>query len=315
MKNYKDFYEEYIKVNGIEHYLIHYYRKSDKTIIFLHGGPAQSEAHFLYITENYKSCYNLIYYDQRGAGRTQIKNNTKTKDITIENLIEDLKCIIDYVRIKYKSDNIILLGHSWGTVLGIEFIKKYHNYVSAYIGMGQVINFLKGEKTAFTHCFEIVKNSKSKKYIKKMEEMRDYPFNIDKDNIWKAVMKFRIIQVKYGLAGYHEGTLKLMNIIRKSPIFSLKDLFAYISVLKVNKNLLDYLIDFDISSYKSFKIPIFFICGSHDWQVPTIEVKKYFETIISPEKNIFIVENAGHLLNIENVQDYNIILNDVADRV
>ena len=51
---------------------------------------------------------------------------------------------------------------------------------------------------------------------------------------------------------------------------------------------------------------------AHNWK--DIE-RKYFETIISPEKNIFIVENAGHLLNIENVQDYNIILNDVADRV
>ena len=176
------FFEEYININGIEQYFIHYPKKSNTTLLFLHGGPGESESYFLYKMHSKTQNYNLVYYDQRGAGKTQAKNKSKDKDITIEKLLIDLKETINYVKLKYNSKYIILLGHSWGSVLGIEFIKKFPNLVSAYIGMGQVVNFKIGEKTGFDYCYDIVQKSNNQKYIKKIEKLKNYPFIINKNN-------------------------------------------------------------------------------------------------------------------------------------
>ncbi|WP_295155884.1 alpha/beta hydrolase [uncultured Brachyspira sp.] len=308
------FFEEYVKINNIEQYFIHYPKKSNVSLIFLHGGPGDSERYFLYKMHSKSQNYNLIYYDQRGTGKTQSKNKSLEKDITAENLLLDLKETINYVKLKYNSKYIILLGHSWGSVLGIEFIKKFPNLISAYIGMGQIISFQKGEKAGFDHCYDIVQKSNNKKYIEKINKLKNYPYIINKDNVFNIFKNFREIQIKYKLAGYYEGNDKLSKIIKQSPIYSIKDAFNF-QPLNLNKNLIHYLINYDTSKFSNFNIPIFFICGANDWQVPTIIVREYYQTIKAPDKDLFITENAGHLLNIENTKDYNIIVEGICSRI
>ena len=235
----------YITINGIEQYFVHYNRNSNTTVIFLHGGPGQSEAHFLYINEKMDNNYNLVYYDQRGTGKTQIKNKSLQNDVTIEVLINDLKETINYVKNKYQSKYIILLGHSFGSILSIEFIKKYPKYVNGFIGMGQVVDFIKGEKIAYDYCFNIVKQSKNKKYIKKIKKLKDYPFSINIDNAIEMIGKFRFIQIKYKLAGYSKGNFKLFYIMRKNPLFSIKDILVLVLSLKCNKNIFYYLLNYN----------------------------------------------------------------------
>ncbi|WP_157152792.1 alpha/beta fold hydrolase [Brachyspira murdochii] len=308
------FFEEYVKINDIEEYFIHYPKKSNTSLIFLHGGPGESEAYFLYKMHSKTQNYNLVYYDQRGAGKTQLKNKSKENDITIEKLLLDLKETISYVKEKYKSKYIILLGHSFGSILGIEFIKKYPNVVSAYIGMGQVVNFRVGEKTGFDYCFDLVKKSGSKKYIEKMYKLKNYPFNINKNNVFDLFKSFREVQAEYKLAGYYEGEDKLKKIIKQSPIYSFKDMFNFHPLI-LNKNIIYYLLDYDTSKFTNFNIPIFFICGKNDWQVPTVTVQEYYKQIKAPDKDIFIIENAGHLLNIENTYEYNITVEGICSRI
>nr|WP_300368493.1 alpha/beta hydrolase [Brachyspira sp.] len=208
----------------------------------------------------------------------------------------------------------MLLGHSWGSILGIEFIKKFPNLVSAYIGMGQVVSFQKGEKTSFDYCYNIVKNSNNKKYIEKMNKLKNYPYMINKDNVFNIFKNFRDIQIKYKLAGYYDGNDKLNKIIKQSPIYSIKDYLNF-QPLNLNKNIIYYLINYDTSKFTNFNTPIFFVCGANDWQVPTVIVKEYYKTIKAPDKDLFIVENAGHLLNIENTKDYNIIVEGICSRI
>lgn len=308
------FFEEYVKINGIEEYFIHYPKKSNTSLIFLHGGPCESEAYFLYKMHSKNQNYNLVYYDQRGTGKTQLKNKSKENDITIEKLLLDLKETIHYVKEKYKSKYIILLGHSFGSVLGIEFIKKYPNAVSAYIGMGQVVSFKVGEKTGFDYCFDLVKKSGSKKYIEKMCKLKNYPFNLNNNNVFDLFKSFREVQAEYKLAGYYEGQDKLKKIIKQSPIYSFKDMFNF-SPLTLNKNIIYYLLDYDTSKFTNFNMPIFFICGKNDWQVPTVIVQEYYKQIKAPDKDIFIIENAGHLLNIENTYEYNITVEGICSRI
>lgn len=72
MKKEKVYAEEYVHAAGIEHYLLHYRsRPEDPVLLFIHGGPGQTESFFAYVVEEYAARdYNIVYYDQRGAGKT-----------------------------------------------------------------------------------------------------------------------------------------------------------------------------------------------------------------------------------------------------
>ncbi len=309
------FFEEYVQINGINQYFLHYPAQSDIVVLFLHGGPGQSEGHFVYKTRPIQQNYNLVYYDQRGAGKTQTKSKTKPQDITLEKLIDDLRATVQYVSKRYANSKIVLLGHSWGSILGIEYIKRYAETVSAYVGMGQVVNFLKGEKIGFDYCMELAKKSGNKGDLKTLNSLNDYPFSVNQDTAYKTFMRFRSVQAKYKLAGYSGGMHKMLPIFLKSPIFSLNDIPAFLFSLKTNINLLNSLIKYDTSSFTQFSIPVFFVCGRNDWQVPSVLAEKYFSVINAPEKALYWIENAGHLADIENPSEYNKALHDICNKL
>ena len=71
--------------------------------------------------------FRLIYYDQRGRGRSA--GEVEPDEVTIASEIEDL----DGVRRHFALDSVALLGHSWGGVLAMEYATRHPNHVSHLI--------------------------------------------------------------------------------------------------------------------------------------------------------------------------------------
>ena len=73
--------------------------------------------------------FHLIYYDQRGRGRSA--DSVKPEDVTLESEMADL----DEVREHFHLDKVVLLGHSWGTVLALEYAFRHPDRVSRLVLM------------------------------------------------------------------------------------------------------------------------------------------------------------------------------------
>jgi proline iminopeptidase len=73
--------------------------------------------------------FRLIYYDQRGRGKSA--NNVQPEDVTIQSDVEDLDCLREYFDLKA----VAVLGHSWGGVLAMEYAIRYPRRVSHLILM------------------------------------------------------------------------------------------------------------------------------------------------------------------------------------
>ena len=100
-----------------------------KDMIVLHGGPDFDHSYLLPELDLLSNSYKLIYYDQRGRGRSA--EGVQPEDVTLGSDIAD----IDKVRNYFKLDSMILLGHSWGTVLALEYALRYPKRVSHMILM------------------------------------------------------------------------------------------------------------------------------------------------------------------------------------
>ncbi|MCL2035676.1 MAG: alpha/beta hydrolase [Oscillospiraceae bacterium] len=297
----RDYTEEYIEINDITQYFLHYPSPQKEVAIMLHGGPGQSEAHLAYSLRPYWDFCNVVYYDQRGAGKTQIKNKSKPDSITLEALMADLKQTIQYVKGKYQTDRIILIGHSWGSILGTEYILKYPDDVICYIGYGQVVDLLRGEKIGYEKLKDSIERKGAKKDIKKLKAFGDYPYGAVAKGFMKTAMAFRKMQAKHG---YAPDTAKVRELVLKSPIFSLNDIFPMLKSLKTNKNLMDIFLQHRIWDKIKYQIPVYYILGRNDWQTPSILVAEYFDKIDAPKKGIYWVEDAGHLTDVGNPEGF-----------
>lgn len=98
-------------------------------IIVLHGGPDFDHSYLLPELDRLSDSYHLIYYDQRGRGRSA--DGVKPEDVTLGSDIADIEKVRQY----YHLDSVVLLGHSWGTVLALEYALRYPGRVSHMILM------------------------------------------------------------------------------------------------------------------------------------------------------------------------------------
>lgn len=73
------------------------------------------------------SAFRLIYYDQRGRGRSA--GGVVPEDVTIDSEVDDL----DRLRQHFELDTVALLGHSWGCVLAMEFATRHPDRVTHLI--------------------------------------------------------------------------------------------------------------------------------------------------------------------------------------
>lgn len=313
MRKTINYEEEYVTINGVEHYLLHYKTEQEAPVfLFIHGGPGQSEAMMAYVVEEYASRnYNIVYYDQRGAGKTYLRNKKARPDTEI--LKKDLLEIVLYVKKAYQKDKVGIIGHSWGSVLGSMFALDYPEHLSCYIGCGQVINLIENERVGYNKLKEAIEQSGNQGDKKKLEKIGEYPVVDTFDmNVMRKMGKVRNLQGKYHLAATFDKSM--IKMFMNSPIMGIKDIFPFIASMMVNMQVMKELMSFDLRSKGvEYQVPVYYVLGENDQQTPIELSMTYFNEITAPDKKLYLIKNAGHAAMIDNPDDYRKAIYEIAD--
>jgi proline iminopeptidase len=100
-----------------------------QAIIVLHGGPDFDHRYLAPDLDRWADGFHVIYYDQRGRGRSA--DGVQPADVTLASELGDL----DAVRRHFGLESPVVLGHSWGTVLALEYALGHPAHVSRLILM------------------------------------------------------------------------------------------------------------------------------------------------------------------------------------
>jgi proline iminopeptidase len=98
-------------------------------IIVLHGGPDFDSGYLLPDLDRFADAFRLIYYDQRGRGKSA--GGVKPEDVAMASDVDD----VDRVREHFQLKAPALLGHSWGAVLALEYALRHPTQVAHLILM------------------------------------------------------------------------------------------------------------------------------------------------------------------------------------
>lgn len=293
----KRFEEAYVSVNGIEHFLLHYPKAPDTPVLlYLHGGPGSFESLFAYELDGaWGDLFTHVHWDQRGAGKTLRRNKKRGMPETVDQMLDDLHGIVKHLQQKYRVRRVVLLGHSWGSLLGSLYTLKYPENVLAYIGVGQVISMLENERTAYRELCERVREAGNQKHEKALAQLGEYPPS-DPERLLRLLPKMRKIQEAYDngpVSG--SGLGEMLGTIRRSPSFQWGDLVSFLRVMKVNHPLHLQMLSFDLAAFPpQYQAPVHYILGEADTIAPTSLGRAYYQTIEAPRKTITVIPGAGH---------------------
>lgn len=305
----------YVTIGGIKQYLqIRGEDRDNPVILWLHGGPGFP---LTYLTYYYQTAlekdYTIVCWEQRGCGRTFYKNKDN-RDLTVEQSLADIDEIIDYLRKHFGKDKIIIMGQSWGTVLGMDYINIHPEKVAAYIGIGQVTDFLQGKIYAAENAAKIAAENGNKEDAELLErciEQLSETEDAEKLDV-KSLEEMIIISIKYlKCDGEMSGTKQIFTAIT-SPEMSWIDakwfLFASDTqnIITSQNNLVDYMyFQFDVMNLsKAYDIPICFIQGDSDWITPTDMVVDYYSCISAKKKDMVTINNAGHTPFLDSPEQF-----------
>jgi proline iminopeptidase len=108
-----------------------YYRDigEGRPILVIHGGPDFDHTYLLPEMDLLARSFRLIYYDQRGRGRSA--RGVRPQDVTLRSEMEDMEVLRRHLQL----DSVAVLGHSWGGVLAMEYATRHADRVSHLIMM------------------------------------------------------------------------------------------------------------------------------------------------------------------------------------
>ena len=292
--------EEYITIAGED--------VNNPVIISLHGGPGSPTAYVDYCWQDYLTDeYTIVSWDERGCGRSYYRNAaTDPANVTLsfDAQLTDLDALVDYLCERFSKDHVIIVGHSYGSILGSRYALAHPEKVSAYIGIGQCVN----ERNYFGEIYS---------YEDALEKARAN--GDDTTEMEASYEKFmadmslaNLMELRSKVEPYHPQTItKDVSTMAAltSPILGVDDVRWYslqIGALMdntrmeyyeelVEKPLAGYMNDFNALEYKdAYQVPVMFISGSCDWICPVGLIEEYMNVITAPRKELHLIEGCGH---------------------
>ena len=284
--------------------------KENPIILFLHGGPGLAQICY---ARKYQSKleddFLVVNWDQRGSGKSYSFFMNKD-NFTKNQLAKDAREIIDYLCKNYGKDKIILVGHSWGTELGMNIIKNDSSKILAYIGVGQVVNNTEGECISYEHAIDLAKQNQDNSALNILEDIGNPPYK----NVIKATLEKENIIKKYS------PLIKDVNVTKDivegclfSPESNWLDAIKYICGNKLSaEKLWGTNKDFNLfNDVKKVDIPIYFCAGRYDYTTPSVLVEKYYKMLQAPYKEFIWFENSAHYPQYTESDKFHNLLLDI----
>jgi pimeloyl-ACP methyl ester carboxylesterase len=132
----------FVPIGGIDQWVaIQGQDDRNPIILFLHGGPGEAESPFLREFVPWEHDFTVVNWDQRGSGKTYGKNGPATPGMTVERMAEDAVEAAEYALKKLRKPKLLLVGHSWGALLGFYVVARRPDLFYAFVGTGQPVNW------------------------------------------------------------------------------------------------------------------------------------------------------------------------------
>jgi len=276
--------------------------RANPILLFVHGGPGAVEMPVAWAFQRpWEDFFTVVQWDQRGAGRSFPLNNPKTlaPTLTPERYRDDTIELIQLLCHKYNKRKVLLLGHSWGTIVGLSVAMKRPDLLYAYIGMGQIIDFRENERVGYEWTLERAHNDHNAKAEQELQALRPYPgsggFDIQK------MTTERKWSIHYGaLAAGRDNAEFYFQAPHLSPLYTAADVKAWLdgSAFTIT-TMFPKLAELTFNDIHSLSVPIFLFTGRHDFTAPWPIAQIWLEQVQAPRKAMVWFENSGHLPMIE----------------
>jgi len=282
----------YVTIGGIEQWItIRGEHRRNPVLLLLHGGPGDATNPWGYAGfHSWLEEFTVVQWDQRGAGRTLGKNGPSLgATITVERMTRDGIELAELLRTTLNQDKIVLVGHSWGSTLGVFMAKARPELFHAFVGTGQVADPARNYAVAYAELLRAAKARGERRAVAELEEIGAPPWSDGRGyrvqrrwaNLFEGADLF--ISSMFGLALSAPGySTRDVNDWLEGQGLSAERLVPQTNALKAD------------ALAGEFKVPVFVFQGAEDFTTPTSLARQFVSSIRAPRKAFVAIPGGGH---------------------
>ncbi|HBZ06961.1 MAG TPA: alpha/beta hydrolase [Massilia sp.] len=288
------------RIGGIDQWLnVRGQDRGNPIILFVHGGPAAPVTPTMWQFQRpIEEYFTVVNWDQRGAGKTygETDPDAVAPTIRIARYVDDAIEVAEHIRKRYGKRKLVLMGHSWGTIVGMGAALKRPDLFHAYVGIGQVISTRENERISYEYALAQAKQHKNEEALKDLQSIAPYPGDtpITRERI---VVARKWPQHYGGLSAYRSTSTYYFAGPLLSPDYDAAQVKAIDqgSLLTLGR-LLPEFVQVDYSQVKTFPIPVVMFLGRHDYTTPTKPTVDWLAQVEAPSKQAVWFEHSAHMV-------------------
>ena len=276
----------YVRIGGIDQWVqIRGQDKANPVLLWLNGGPGCSTIPLTYFFQDWEKHFTVVMWDQRGEGKTCDKSGTAVAPtMTINRMADDGIELTNYLRDRLHKDKIVLLGHSWGSILGVHMARERPDLFHAYVGTGQVQQMRASMASAYPRLLVRARAAHNEQAIKELEAVGPPPYSSTKETLvllkWANELDPMAFPISAGA---------LWALLGRTPCF--RDPSAAFS----QNLLMEPILTENLSTAAAPRLDtaVIIIAGSEDLVTP--DARLFFDAVQAPHKEFLPIKGAGHL--------------------
>jgi proline iminopeptidase len=291
---------EKVRIGGIDQWVsIRGTDRRNPVLLYIHGGPGYiSIPMSWWFSRGWEEYFTIVQWDQRAAGKTHLLTDPATiaPTLTRERMIADAEEMAVWTRRELGKDKIFVLGHSWGSFLGLQLAQRHPEWVHAYIGVAQLIDGPENERRGWHFAMDAARRAGNAEAVRELTAIAPY-------GAPGRTIPMKDIYVERKWMGYYGGVMAYRrdnkadgDLAELSPDYSDAEIGR---IWEGNEfatpYLLPELLKLDLTSIRKLAVPLILFEGRHDRTVNAEVSAAWFDTVEAPEKHLVWFEHSGHM--------------------
>ncbi|HEX4166787.1 MAG TPA: alpha/beta hydrolase [Bryobacteraceae bacterium] len=251
-----------------------------------------------WFSRGWEEYFTIVQWDQRAAGKTYLLTDSAkvAPTLTRERMIADAEEMAGWVRKEFGKDKIFVLGHSWGSFLGLQLATRHPEWLHAYIGVCQLINGPESERRGWRFAMGAAGRASNAEAMRELRAIAPY-------GAPGRTIPIKDIYVERKWVGYYGGAMAYRRdnaadsaLAQLSPDYGDQEIGRIWEGNKfVTPYLLPEVVALDLSGIRKLAVPLILFEGRQDRLVNSEVAAAWFDKVRAPEKHLVWFEHSAHM--------------------
>jgi pimeloyl-ACP methyl ester carboxylesterase len=301
---------ERISLGGVPQWILIRGRSADSPILLkLHGGPGQAEMATVSLNRLLEQDFVVVEWDQRGSGKSA-HSIEPTAAMNLEQIVSDTLELSELLLNRFHRKKLILVGHSWGSVVGLKAIQRRPDLYQAFVSTGQIANYPDGLRAGYEFLMREARGRNNAAALGDLQRIGPPPYAAGDSKAKREV--FGRWLMEFGGLWHSEEKFDRVRWMISSVEYSWPEKLRFPAAAeKAFDLLLPSLLSADLNiAVPAVDVPVYFAAGRYDYMAPTEISLAYFSRLVAPRKEWIWFENSAHFPQWEEVQKFHDLLAD-----